>query len=362
MTCNAFAQRACASFANDLLQWYDENGRQLPWRQASPDPYNVWISEIMLQQTTVKTVIPYFKKWIERWPTLKDFSRSNMHEILDMWQGLGYYSRAYNLHKCAQTMIQKYGGHFPPSYKDLLTLPGIGPYTAAAISAIAFEQPNVTIDGNIARVFSRILQHAGHKTTLMSELPERLTSFLPQKRIGDYTQALMDLGALVCKPQNPECFRCPIQKHCQSFSAQTTHLFPHKKPHSLKSKRYGHFFCLLHQINVHEKYDILLEQGSERLLKGLWRPLTTPWAENETTPTFPVHNTFRLAGRIKHVFTHFALHLDVWYTILPQKINHTGLWDSLDTTTMPLSNLTRKALRQMDDALKKDKNTSSLAS
>lgn len=348
---NAPAKNDGTYLARDLLQWYDAHGRTLPWRSHPPNPYHVWVSEIMLQQTTVPTVIPYFNRWIHRWPTLKDLACANIEDVLQLWQGLGYYTRAHNLYKCAQQLMRDQGGCLPQTYDALLKLPGIGPYTAGAIAAIAFEQPITTIDGNIARVFARVLAKPGDKDALMSSLPADMDVFRPKTRIGDYTQALMDLGSLICKPKVPLCLKCPIQNHCQSYGAQAVHLFPTPKIKPQKPKRYGHFFCILKPAHNGDNYRILLEQESGRLLKGLWRPLTSLWESYDGNPSFPMNASFQKAECVTHVFTHFALHLHLWYTIVPDDPQLSGQWDDLNHPTLPLSNLTRKALGTVRKAL-----------
>jgi A/G-specific adenine glycosylase len=348
---NALAKNEGAHLAHDLLQWYDAHGRTLPWRSNTPNPYHVWVSEIMLQQTTVRAVIPYFNRWIHRWPTLKDLACADIEDVLQLWQGLGYYTRAHNLHKCAQQLMQYHAGQLPKTYDSLLKLPGVGPYTAGAIAAIAFEQPTTTIDGNIARVFARVLEKSGDKDALLSSLPADMEVFRPKARIGDYTQALMDLGSLICKPKMPLCSECPVHSHCKSYNAQTVHLFPNPKIKPQKPKRYGHFFCVLKSMQNGHGYHILLQQEPNRLLKGLWRPLTSNWDFDDQTPSFPVSKLFHKAERVTHVFTHFALHLHIWYTIVPDDPQLSGQWDDLTHPTLPLSNLTRKALGTVRKAL-----------
>ena len=341
-------------FAQNLLRWYDTCGRTLPWRNHPPNPYHVWISEIMLQQTTVLAVIPYFNRWIHRWPTLHDFAHAPIHDVLEMWQGLGYYTRAYNLHKCANALVRDHNGRIPGHYDTLLNLPGIGHYTAGSIGGFAFDQEVLSIDGNIARLFARVLAKTGDKNVLMSELPSLIRAYLPRLRMGDYTQALMDLGSLICKPKTPLCTACPIQQHCQSYQQQTVHLFPEKKVKSEKPKRYGHFFCILKHAQRGDKIHILLEQESGRLLHGLWRPLTSPWKNDDSDPIFPLKESFTKAGDITHVFTHFSLFLHLWVTILPDSNPIKGQWDDLSEPTRPLSSLARKALKRIHKTLSRE--------
>ena len=220
-------------FQRDLLAWYDTHARTLPWREKSnqrPDPYRIWLSEVMLQQTTVATVGPYFKAFIDRWPTVQALARAPLDDILTAWAGLGYYSRARNLHKCAQVIVQAYQGVFPDTETRLRTLPGIGPYTAAAIAAIAFDQPAVVIDGNIDRVMTRLHNSPipiQHNKAAIGAWAAALT---PQTRPGDYAQGLMDLGATICRPANPQCLLCPVQPYCAAHQAGTASNLPVKPP------------------------------------------------------------------------------------------------------------------------------------
>jgi A/G-specific adenine glycosylase len=200
-----------------LLDWYDRHARQLPWRvppaQARrgrlPDPYRIWLSEVMLQQTTVVTVGPYFHAFLDRWPAVGDLASADLDEVLHAWAGLGYYARARNLHKCARAVTDDYGGVFPDTEADLRKLPGIGPYTAAAVAAIAFDQPAVVVDGNVERVMARLFAVQESLSAAKAQLQALAADLTPQARPGDYAQAAMDLGATVCTPRSPKCLMCP---------------------------------------------------------------------------------------------------------------------------------------------------------
>lgn len=202
-----------------LLKWYQDNARSLPWRNQ-PDPYAVWVSEVMLQQTRVDTVIPYFERWMERFPTLESLAEASQQEVLSEWEGLGYYSRARNLHKAAQIVNDEFSGELPRDVKDLCRLPGIGRYTAGAISSIAFAQDEPTLDGNIRRVLARVfgLHHPVHSNEAEKRLWEIATLYLPPGEAGEYNQALMDLGATICTPRQPQCTLCPLAEICTAFT------------------------------------------------------------------------------------------------------------------------------------------------
>lgn len=221
-----------------MLDWYDEKGRTLPWRvkNGPGDPYRVWLSEIMLQQTTVATVGPYFEEFVRRWPTLKALAKADLDEVLHAWQGLGYYARARNLHKCAQVVEKDFGGKFPENEKELQKLPGVGSYTAAAISAIAFNNPSAPVDGNIARVVARLLKIQTPLPALRSEVPRKMKSLVSQSRPGDFIQAMMDLGSEICMPRGPRCGTCPWRESCLAYGAGVAEELPKRAKKKRKSR------------------------------------------------------------------------------------------------------------------------------
>ncbi len=301
-----------ASFSKDLLAWYDLYARCLPWRNrgAPQDPYQVWISEIMLQQTTVATVIPYFERFITRWPTLESLAGAEEADLLHSWQGLGYYSRARSLHRCAQILLAL-GGTFPQTEDDLLKLPGIGPYTAAALLTIAFEKKAVALDGNIIRVLSRWALLEGTGESLKKKAYLVGETLLPSQRLGDYTQALMDLGATVCTPQKPVCSLCPVIEGCRAFSQGRSQEFPQAIARKPVPYKYADVFW----IEREEDGFFFLQKETKSLLKGLFRfPFSDFQEVKRPSPLFPLKGEWALLmPQVRHTFTHFKLILDVWH-------------------------------------------------
>ena len=210
------------NFSRDLLHWYATNARQLPWRETT-NPYAIWVSEIMLQQTQVKTVIPYFKRWMDRFPTVQTLAKSPLDDILKLWEGLGYYSRARNLYKAAGEIVDRLNGIIPQTYQGLLELPGIGGYTAGAICSIAYNQDIPVVDANVKRVFARILdmEEPVEQTASVRKIREMASSLIPSGQAGHFNQSLMELGALVCTPKSPNCKACPVTPHCLAKQRQT---------------------------------------------------------------------------------------------------------------------------------------------
>ncbi len=220
-----------------LLKWYDLAKREMPWRKTR-DPYLIWISEIMLQQTQVKTVIPYFKRWVREFPTIQSLAKASESKVLKLWEGLGYYSRARNLRKSAQLVVDQFSGKVPDTVKDIMVLPGVGRYTAGAILSIAYEKKVPVLDGNVKRILSRLfrLRENGVSTPSQRLLWKVAEEILPEKRIGDFNQALMELGATVCLPSKPSCLFCPLQTYCQAKINSEQHLYPPAKPKAPSKK------------------------------------------------------------------------------------------------------------------------------
>ena len=297
--------------AKNLLCWYDRNARVLPWRVAPnsgrrADPYHVWLSEIMLQQTVVKTVIPYFETFLRNWPTVFDLAACDQEEILQRWAGLGYYARARNLHLCAGVVVQDHGGQFPGDEKQLLALPGIGPYTAAAILAIAFDQRASVVDGNVERVIARLYALKKPLRDIKPLIRKKAEALTPDKRPGDYAQAMMDLGAMICTPKNPACEHCPVSEHCEALQQDCAAALPVRAAKKSKPVRRGTAYLV-----VREDGAVLLRQRPEKgLLAKMLEVPSTGWIDEKGG--VPVQaNWHRLPGQVTHTFTHFHLQLDV---------------------------------------------------
>lgn len=301
-----------------LLDWYREQARDLPWRDRSgpADPYRVWISEVMLQQTTVSVVKPYFDRFIERWPDLEQLAEADQNEVLKIWAGLGYYARARNLVRTASIVVNQYGGRFPETVKELKKLPGIGPYTASAIAAIAFDDPTPVVDGNVERIAVRLFALRGDPKTWRISIHNRLNEILPPDRPGDFAQAMMDLGALVCRPDVPRCESCPLDQHCQALAMGLEKILPERHRKAPKPSRVGQVYVLTCGDEVY-----LERRRASGLLGGMLGFPSSPWSEqsNPSAHQAPVEGPWRrLAGRVRHTFTHFDLTLDVFRLDLDQ--------------------------------------------
>ena len=255
-----------SSFTEKLLDWYRDNARELPWRDH-PDPYIVWISEVMLQQTRIETVIPYFHRWINELPSISSLASATQQTVLNLWEGLGYYSRARNLHQAAQVIVEKFDGQLPGDVKSLMKLPGIGRYTAAAITSIAFGKNEAALDGNIRRVLSRVFNV---KEPIRSSQSEKILwdiaeQNLPKGKAGDYNQALMDLGATICTPKTPACKKCPVSSECLAYRFNIQEERPVRNP----SKKTPHH--IVTAAVILKKRKILIAQRPQKgLLGGLW--------------------------------------------------------------------------------------------
>ena len=330
------ANRPQDSLLSDaLLDWYDTHRRDLPWRYDPgqvADPYRVWLSEIMLQQTTVATVIPYFEKFTSKWPSVRALAEAPLDDVLLAWAGLGYYARARNLHKCAKAVADQFGGSFPPDAAALKTLPGIGPYTAAAIASIAFGQKATPVDGNIERVMARLHMVTTPLPDAKPELVQFAEYHTPESRCGDYAQALMDLGATICTPRNPDCVICPCAHLCTAFEDGAPEAVPKKKPKPEKPIRRGAIYWL-----EWPKGQVLIRQRPEKgLLGGMWEIPSSDWtADRKRAPTVrdaidsdaPTGLEWtRLPKTVRHTFTHFHLELEVFVGIGRGRGKPKGQW------------------------------------
>ena len=295
-----------------LLKWYDRHYRQLPWRAAPgadgvADPYHVWLSEIMLQQTTVAVVAPYFRRFVARWPTVDALGRADIGVVLEMWAGLGYYARARNLYRCARYVSQELEGVFPGTEEELLNLPGIGPYTAAAIAAMAFGGRATVVDGNVERVMARVHVVESPLPQAKAALRRLAETMTPTRRCGDYAQAVMDLGATVCTPRRPKCGVCPWAQICQARGRADVESLPRRPAKKKRPVRVGTAYWALR-----EDGRVLIRRRPPRgLLGGMMEFPGGGWdGHMEATP--PVDAEWRqLPGGVRHTFTHFHLELTV---------------------------------------------------
>jgi A/G-specific adenine glycosylase len=329
-----------------LLAWYDRHRRRLPWR-AEPgervDPYRVWLSEIMLQQTTVAIVAPYFRDFLTRWPSVQDLAAADLDQVLHAWQGLGYYARARNLHRCARVVVEQCGGLFPDTEAGLRELPGIGAYTAAAIAAIAFGRHATPVDGNIERVTARLFAVTDPLPGAKPELRRLAATLTPQRRAGDFAQAMMDLGSSVCLVGKPKCLVCPISGGCQALAQGIAADLPARSPKRARPLRHGAVFWVLRR----DGSVLLRRRAEEGLLGGMmefpsteWR--ARPWGPAEALAAAPLSAKWMaLPGLVRHGFTHFELELRVFTG--RARANQAGVWCQIDKLSeMALPTLMKK--------------------
>ena len=326
--------------SDTLLDWYDRHARVMPWRTSPadrkagvmPDPYRVWLSEVMLQQTTVAAVKDYFRRFTERWPTVDDLARAADADVMAEWAGLGYYARARNLLKCARVVVADHGGTFPDTREGLLTLPGIGPYTAGAISSIAFNRSEVVVDGNVERVMSRLYNIHTPLPAAKPELTELARGLTPKDRAGDYAQAVMDLGATICTPKSPACGICPWRDPCQARVEGTAAELPKKTRKQPKPVRFGIAY-------VARKPDgtFLLETRPEKgLLGGMLGWPGSEW--NDAPKAAPPMETAWQTLNVEalHTFTHFHLRLKIEIANVPDDANaRRGTFVMVDPNSLP---------------------------
>jgi A/G-specific adenine glycosylase len=340
-----------ADVAAALLAWYDRSARALPWRQPPgirADPYAVWLSEIMLQQTTVKAVIPFYRKFLARWPRVTDLAAADINDVLAAWAGLGYYSRARNLHACAQAVAERHRGHFPAGEAELRALPGIGDYTAAAIAAIAFDQPATAVDGNVERVVARLFAVEEPLPGAKPAIKRLAATLTPSRRPGDFTQGMMDLGATICSPRTPSCGRCPLSGFCLAAAKGIASLLPMKAPKKERPIRRGVAF-----VAVREDGAVLLRRRPPKgLLGGMLEVPSTGWSASagnrHEAAGAPLAADWRLTiGLVSHTFTHFHLELEVWLAlgVAQGVMPETGTWYPRSTlASEALPSVMRKVL------------------
>lgn len=327
-----------------LLAWYDVHARTLPWRLSprdrsrgrTPDPWAVLLSEVMLQQTTVAAVAPRYRAFLERWPTPSALADAPVEALLSEWAGLGYYARARNLHKCAAAIAGLCGGEVPDTEEALLALPGIGPYTAAAVAAIAFDRPAVVVDGNVERVVARLFRIEAPLPDAKPEIRARAGEIRPRRRPGDFWQAMMDLGALVCTPRAPKCGRCPVAAVCRSRG--DAEAYPRRKAKAARPVRYGWALAAFGRDGR-----VLLERRPDKGLLGgtLGLPGSAWIGDRDSLP--PPPEGARRAGAVAHVFTHFRLELEVWRADAALRAAPAG-GSYADPETVRIPTVMRKAL------------------
>jgi A/G-specific adenine glycosylase len=342
-----------------LLNWYAVNARQLPWR-GHPDPYAVWVSEIMLQQTRVETVIPYFQRWMERFPDISSLAAAEQQEVLASWEGLGYYSRARNLHRAAQILASQYHGEMPRDLKTLRSLPGVGRYTAGAIASIAFGMDVPTLDGNIRRVLARFfnVQIPARSKDGEARLWELATINLPQGRAGDYNQAMMDLGASICTPRHPDCAHCPLAAHCAAFALGVQEHLP-----ILPARVAVPHYTVAAAVIQRDGKVLIAQRPLEGLLGGLWEFPGGKLQAGEDLATClkrEIHEELGAEievgepiGVFRHAYTHFRVTLHAFGCALqvgePRNLEHNALaWVAIaELPNYPMGKLDRLIAQQL---------------
>lgn len=342
-----------AQWTKKLLTWFDQEQRILPWRGTKDlkvAPWQIWVSEIMLQQTTVATVTPRYHEFMKRFPSFLDLAQANQDDILHFWQGLGYYSRAKNLHKAAQIIQDDYQGKMPQNYQALKKLPGLGSYTAAAIASIAFEEKVPAVDGNVARVYSRFwcLDQMGEP--LKKEIFRQLQNYMPN-RAGDFNQASIELGALICKPKNPKCDQCPIALDCQAFQKGQTSLYPKKAPKKAKEKCHGDFYL----IEDEEGQIMFIKRPEKGLLSELYVLPSNDWYKDGQMSWMnkisDQEERRQFQKSFEHIFTHIHLYGNLYHLFIKgeeKRFFNEALWIQRDEIhQLALPTMIKKAMGEV---------------
>jgi A/G-specific adenine glycosylase len=342
------------TFTRRLLVWYRRNARTLPWRNH-PDPYAVWVSEIMLQQTRVETVIPYFHRWMQRLPTIKSLAEASEQDVLNLWEGLGYYSRARNLHKAAKIIVEQDAGQLPRDLDALRRLPGIGRYTVGAIASMAFGMDEPTLDGNIRRVFARVFNISLPADSSSGEkaLWNLAAEHLPKGKAGDYNQALMDLGATICIPKNPRCLICPLMELCEARQKGIQDQRP-----VLKLKKKPPHYILAAAVIVKNRRVLLCKRPSKGLLGGMWE---FPNGRVEDDPARELSKNLRSGYQLKvqrndalgivhHAYTHFTVTVHIFQcTFISKPENQNLRWTKIsDLENFPMGKVDREITKLLD--------------
>ena len=329
-------------FSEQLLDWYHQHKRNLPWRNTD-DPYKIWISEIMLQQTRVDTAIPYYHRFLETFPTVFDLAEADQQQVLKCWEGLGYYSRARNLHQAAITVVKDFGGELPSTYKEITSLKGIGPYTAAAILSIAYQKKYAVVDGNVIRVITRFfgIPDDIRSSVVKNQVQEHVDDLISNKNPGDFNQAVMELGATVCTPSNPDCGNCPLSVRCLAFNTAQTDVIPYKSP----AKKIPH-----HQIAVgliiNDQNELLIAlRPNDGMLGGLWEFPGGKKEKNESLKKTAARelkeelgvdvDVFKKFQELNHAYSHFKITMHAFWCKIRDgeptpKSSQKIMWVSLD--------------------------------
>ena len=331
-------------FAGALLGWYEKHGRILPWRRRWPDlapAYHVFLSELMLQQTVVATVIPYFERFIQRWPDIFALASADEDEVMAAWAGLGYYARARNLLKAARLIASDYNGAFPQTAEGLQTLPGIGPYTAGAIAAFAFDKPAIVIDGNIERVMSRYFGLDTPLPALKKQVGAYYATLIPERRRSDFPQALMDLASVVCQPKSANCDQCPVRQGCAGARMNDPTILPVKPQKKAKPVRQGRAFVIRRSNGQLAVY----RRPAKGLLGGMLSFLSDGWDKSRLASEQIFDHPHQQGQPVRHVFTHFSAEIAVWLIAWPE---HQDLPEGLfwtDASDLALPSLMAKILQ-----------------
>ena len=334
--------------ARKLLRWYDRHARVLPWRARRgerADPYRVWLSEIMLQQTTVQAVAGYFRTFVSRWPTVNSLAAASLDDVLTAWAGLGYYARARNLHKAAQIVAQEHAGRFPDTYESLRALPGIGVYTAGAIAAIAYDLPHAAMDANAERVVARLFAVREPMPKAKARLRASGQSLVPQRRAGDFAQAMMDLGATICMPKRPACLNCPLRDDCRARKQRIQETLPVKAAKAQRPVKRGAAFV----VRDLDGAILLVKRPPTGLLASMMQPPLGPWTNDFPTRAQALKQApFTAAwkkriGIVRHGFTHFELEVEVYEATLARRPNVEGRW-VCDLSSAALPTVMRKII------------------
>jgi A/G-specific adenine glycosylase len=341
-----------SNFSKNVLSWYNLNKRDLPWRykgNSKKDPYKVWVSEIMLQQTTVTAVIPYYNKFIKRWPNIKKLSSTNIEDVLDFWSGLGYYRRARNLHLTAGIINNEFNGVFPNKESEIKNLPGIGEYTSAAIRAIAFNKNDTVVDSNIERIMARVFYLKDPINKIKKKIKEYAKMLTPNRKNGDYIQALMDIGSMICLPKNPHCESCPIIKFCLAKKSSSENIIPIKIKKKIKPIRKGSVYLIISSDNK-----VLLKRREDNgILPGMLEFPSYGWSKDGSEEIdkkiLSIDDFKRKKGSVSHQFSHFNLLLTVYEKKEFNVNDINGMWiDKKDLGNLGLPTLMKKVFNHVN--------------